>query len=187
MMESSTPKSPKANWPLIALAATAFIPGLGFVLGAIALTWAMATSRSKARLAGILAVAGILVNAGLAVFAYQMMTGDPRVQEIRRRITADQLVEVVDALEEYRRKHGQYPARLGSLIAIPNPLHPLNIYDQSAGISVPMPTYQYLPSGRQDEYDLFAVGADGTAGTEDDIRPELADSVRIRTGFRPPK
>lgn len=185
MLDEQPPKPAKPNWPLVALAATSFIPMLGFLLGAVALTWAMVTSRSKARLAGIIAVVGLLANIGVGIVAYHGMSGDPQVKEIMRTRVGLELGAVVVALEAYHQEQGAYPTRLETLIAVPNLLHPLNIYDPSAGLAIPLPVYQYVRSADGRTYDLFAVGEDETAGTPDDLRPILSDSVRATSGYRP--
>jgi hypothetical protein len=63
-------------------------------------------------------------------------------------------------------------------------LHPLNILDQGASFFAFRP-YHYSLAGDGLSYDLFSVGRDGKPGTADDLRPELPDSLKARSGYRP--
>lgn len=174
----------KASWPLLALAALAFVPGLGFILGAAAVTWGLVTDRPKATLAvGIGAVGAFLNLLGAVVFTFALKD-DPIMRQARDAATQQDLVKVLFALERYRGSRGRYPSDLQELVGRPIQTTFLNIYDQSAGLGVPR-LYQYRRSADSTSYDLFAVGTDGQPGTADDVRPAIPDSLLSQTGYDP--
>lgn len=174
---------PKATWPLMALAVLAFVPGLGFFIGAAALTWGLLSSRPRAKLAAAIAGAGALLNLAGVMVAMFSMRDNPLMKEARQRATRDDLGQLVLALERFRDKRGRYPLGLQELMQ-PVPIGLVNIYDQSSGTFIPR-LYHYRRLADSTGYDVFAVGSDGTAGTPDDIRPQIPDSLLGRVGYRP--
>lgn len=175
--------SGKPNWPLLTLAALSFIPGFGFLIGAAAITWALITSRSRARLALAIAAIGFLGNIVLSVLIYRYAMTDPATAELRRRMVAIELGRVVEAVDAHKAEHGRYPSRLEAIVALPKLRRPVSIFDQSAGISFNPKPFQYIVTPDGEHFGLFAVGADGEPWTEDDILPELTDSVLATTGW----
>lgn len=176
--------SNKSSWPLLTLAALAFVPGLGFILGAAAVTWGLISDRPKARLAIGIGVAGALCNVIGAVVLTMVIQENPAVQSAAGDLTRHDLGLVVTALDRYHESRGRYPATLYELVGYPLRHTLLNIYDQSAGLGIPR-LYQYHCSPDSTSYDIFAVGPDGKPGTSDDIRPTIPDSLRARTGYIP--
>ncbi len=174
---------PKASWPLLALAALAFLPGVGFFLGAAAVTWGLVTSRPRANLAVGLGAAGALLNLTAILVATFVLKDTPALREARETVTEQDLVKVVFALERFREDRGRYPGALQELVS-PIPIGFVNIYDQTAGFGVPR-VYQYRRAVDGSSYDLFSAGSDGEPGTADDLRPALPDSLRSRTGYKP--
>jgi len=172
--------SGKPNWPLLTLAALSFIPGFGFLIGAAAITWALISSRSRARLALIIAATGLAGNIALGVFVYRFAMTDPAMVEARRELVAVQLALVVEGLEAHRAQHGAYPKELTELTASSGIR---NILDVSAGVSASRKPYQYMLMPDGEHYGVFAVGADGEPWTADDIDPKLDDSLQARTGW----
>jgi hypothetical protein len=173
--------SGKPNWPLLTLAGLSFLPGIGFVVGCVAVTWALISSRSRARLALVIAGTGILANVVLSVAVYQYAMNDPDVAAVRRELVGIQLAVLVESLEAHRVEHGAYPEKLTDLARSGTG----GILDVSGGISTSRKPFQYevMPDG--EHYGLFAVGADGEPRTDDDIVPQLDDSVRARSGWVP--
>ena len=186
MTETNHNAKAKPSWPLFVLAGTAFIPILGILLGAIGLTWGLLSSRPHAIRAGIIAGAGAMVNiVALFAIAFFMGAGNSEFTSLAERTIAQQdLVKIVGALEEYRKESGVYPGSLSELQRRPAVLRTLNIFDRTAGVLNPR-VYEYEPSRDGATYDLYSVGADGERGTEDDIRPELPDSLAATAGYRP--
>lgn len=176
---------PKSSWPLLTLAALSFIPGLGFLIAAVALTWALVSKRPRARLAGILAVAGVVVQLILGGAILFWARDRPEFVAAERESTGLDLGKVVAALEDFHAEHHAYPANLRVLLGYPIPLRMVNITDQSGGLSHLGQLYEYhlAPDGKS--YDLFARGPDGKAGTDDDVRPRLTDSLAALSGYRP--
>ncbi len=182
-MTAPAPVNTKPAWPLLALAALAFVPVLGFVLGAIAVTWGLVTERPRARLAVILGASGALLNlVGAAAFSISLGSS-PAGRTAIATVTQQDLVKLVFELERFRGTKGRYPASLRELAqSLSN--HPINIYDSSVGLGLPR-VYTYRVAPDSQSYDLFAVGSDGKAGTADDLRPPIPDSLRSQTGYVP--
>jgi len=173
-------------WPLFVLAAFSFTPVLGFFVGAVGASWALMSSRQGALRAAAIAGTGALLNlVGMIVFGAFFVEANPVTEAALARVTQENLLELVIAIDGHHAEAGGYPASLQKLQRELMPLKIVNIYDQSTGVfSWPRP-YQYTIAPDEGSFDLFAVGPDRKAGTPDDIRPELPDSVRGRTGYRP--
>jgi type II secretion system (T2SS) protein G len=165
----------KPSWPLLVLAGLSFIPGFGILFGGVALTWALLSDRPRRRLAiALSAVGGVLtIVEGVAIAIWS--EDDPATVSLRNEATRRDLAKIVEALEDHRGKEGAYPATLKELVGAPIPRRFLNINDQSAGIFKMRP-YEYHLS-TEGTYELFAVGADGKAGTMDDIQPPARDTL----------
>lgn len=173
-----------SSWPLLLLAVLSFIPGAGFVCGSLAVTWGLLTKRPRAKLAIGIGATGALLQLG--VFVVLLSTKGPDVFQLGglfREMTKQDLITVVQALERYHEQRSEYPETLEELVKTASPFAPVNVSDMSSGFSTE--PYQYLRAADGKSYDLFAVGADGEPGTEDDIRPVLPPSLRDRAGYRP--
>jgi len=179
------PGAAKRSWPLVALAILAFIPGLGFLFGSAAVTWGLLSDRPRARLAIGLGAAGALLQILGSIGLMLWVQDTPSVREMQTTATRTELTRLVLELDAYRAEAGRYPPSLEAFIGYPIPRRFINIYDQSAGIFHQRPyTYRVAADGRT--FNLLAVGRDGLPDTQDDIRPELADSILSRTGYRDP-
>ena len=176
----------KRSWPLLVLAAGAFIPALGLFLGAAAVTWGLVSSRPRAMLAAAIGGAGGLLNLVGAVLFVWRVQGDPVYTATTAAMSGRDIVRLVGALEEYRGANGRYPGELAVFTRFPLSLKLVSVRDNSVGTFTMPREYQYhrAPDGRT--YTLFAVGPDGKPGTSDDIFPSLPDSVAKRSGYRPP-
>jgi hypothetical protein len=175
----------KSSWPLVTLGALSFVPGFGFFIAAVALTWALVSDRPRARLAGILAVAGAVCQLVFGALVLHWYSASPEYAKATQESTRLDLAKVVAALEDFHGEHHAYPANLQLLVGYPLPVRMINITDQSGGLRHLGQLYAYrlAPDGKS--YDLFARGPDGQAGTDDDIRPRLDDSLAEHSGYRP--
>ena len=185
--DPTTTTKPKRSWPLLLVAGCAFIPGLGFLFASVGLTWGLLSDRPRAMLAAVLAGAGGLLNLLGGVVLIWHVQDDPTSLARRASSARRDLARVVAALETYREAHGQYPQSLVVFTQLPLSLKLVNVSDISTpGFPIPrLYTYRRSEDGRW--YDVYGVGADGRPGTEDDVRPELPDSVARRSGYRPPR
>lgn len=178
--------SAKPSWPLFTVAALAFLPLLGIVFGAIGLTWGLVSSRPRAMRAALIAGGGAMINlVGIFIAAWYISTehGDVYDQVAVTRTQQDLLV-LVRAIESYREEHDAYPPSLTALQRRPAALRTINIFDPMSGLLEPR-VYAYSLARDGRTYDLFSSGADGEAGTPDDVRPVLPDSLASRAGYRP--
>jgi Type II secretion system (T2SS), protein G len=182
----------KSAWPLFILAAGAFWPRYGFVIGALAESWALVSSRPHAMLAAGIAAAGALLNLGACFIKMAQYQRSPGYATAAVAATSEDLAKLVPELEGYQAREGHYPSDLPSLLGNPfgNPLHwrAVNIYDHSGSwlsqiIQQRVYEYHLAPGG--DSYDLVSAGPDGVAGTPDDIRPALSDSMRAHSNYEP--
>src|ERR1051326_5742947 len=88
-MEPRPAPSNTRSWPLLALGACAFIPGVGLLFAAAAVTWGLVSDRPRARWGVILGGAGALLNlAGGAVlvarFQHAPVVERSRIEMTRR-------------------------------------------------------------------------------------------------------
>jgi hypothetical protein len=182
-MTAPAPK-PKRAWPLLLLAGLGFVPLFGVFFGAGALTWGLLSDRPRAKLGAILGGSGALLNIVGAMLVGVLVQRSPDMDRARAMLARRELGQLVVELEHYRAQHGHYPATLQILVGTPIPHLFINTLDHTDGV-FRMQLYQYRLAPDGDSYDLFAVGPDGVPGTADDVRPELPDSVRGHTGYRP--
>ena len=168
---------------MLTLAALSFIPGFGLFFAAAALSWALVSNRPRAKLAGILAVTGAGLQLGLGAFTLIRTKDNPEMVQAQRLVISQDLAKVVGALEDYHAENNAYPATLKQLLGYPIPTRFVNIMDQSAGFFGGEYSYARATDGAS--YDLYAKGPDGKAGTDDDIRPRLSDSLAAHSGYRP--
>ena len=185
---SEPPGAPaKSSVPLYVLAGMSFIPILGILLGAIGLTWGLLSSRPKAIRAGIIAGGGAMLNVVvLMALAFYLARGDGGdiFDQAVQVATQQDLLKLVNEIEAYREANDAYPPSLTALQRRPALLRTINIYDQAAGVLTPR-VYSYDLARDGNSYDLYSIGVDGEAGTPDDIRPVLPDSLAARAGYRP--
>jgi hypothetical protein len=176
----------KRSWPLLVLAAGAFIPALGLFLGAAAVTWGLVSSRPRAMLAAAIGGAGGLLNLVGGMLIVWRMQDNPTYAAANAVSASRDLARLVGALEEYRDANERYPGELAVFTRLPLSLKLVNVNDNSVGAFKMPRAYQYQPASDGRSYTLFAVGPDGKPGTDDDVFPTLPDSVARRSGYRPP-
>ena len=174
----------QASWPLLVVAACSFLPGLGFFFAAGAVSWALLSSRPRRRLALALGVGGAVFNIVGSLFLVAAFSGSPDVQHAQAELTRRQLTSLVAAIDDYRRRHGAFPADLRALQRAAIPFRVIPINDQSRGLLHLGRLYVYRVAADGESYDLFSAGVDGIPGSADDIRPDLPDSVAARSGYR---
>jgi hypothetical protein len=177
---------PKPSWPLIFAACLSFIPGLGIFFGSIAVTWALLSSRPRAILAAGIGAFGALAQLiGVLVWISFFQKSDPVYTRSIVQQTRENLVQVVVAVDDFRTREGSYPATLTQLQQSALSRRFMNIYDVAGGMfRLPRP-FEYHVAADGDSFDVFSAGPDRKPGTDDDIRPELPDSIRQRSGYRP--
>jgi hypothetical protein len=177
----------KPAWPLLTLAVLSFVPGFGFFLGSIAVSWGLLSERPRAKLAVGIGAAGALVHlVAFGVFLATSNQRSPLFQRAFAEMTRQDLGGLVLALEAYHRRESAYPPTLLELQRKLGLRRPVNILDHSGGLSLDAAPYRYRLAADGASYDLFAVGPDGRPDTADDIRPVLPDSLQQSSGFRPP-
>jgi hypothetical protein len=176
----------KSATPIYVLAGMSYIPLFGIILGAAGLTWGLLSSRPRAIRAGLIAGGGFLLNiVGIGVLTAFLATDEGSIYDQARELAAQQdLLTLVREIEEYRDANDEYPASLTALQKRPAMLRTINIYDRTAGVLTPR-VYVYERARDGSSYDLYSRGVDGEAGTPDDIRPALPDSVAARAGYQP--
>jgi len=136
--------------------------------------------------AAVLAGVGGVLNLFVWLVLFWQVQDDPASLTQRASSARRDLAKVVAALESYREAHGHYPQSLAVFTQLPLSLKLVNVSDVSTTRGFPFPrlyTYRRSEDGRW--YDVYGVGADGRPGTDDDVRPELPDSVARRSGYRP--
>jgi hypothetical protein len=176
---------PRRAWPLFLLAAGAFLPGFGLVFAAVALAWGLLSDHQRALWAAGFAALGGMLNMAAAVVVLWRLHGTASFDAALRTSVEQDLVKVVGALEGYRAEWHEYPRDLSLLGQGALSLGEVNLTDRSSGLFTARHNYQYVRSPDGQTYDVFGVGRDRRAGTSDDVRPVLPDSVARRSGYRP--
>lgn len=173
---------PRASWPLLTVAGLAFIPFVGLVFGAIAVTWGLLSKRPRKKLAIILGAVGAALTIVESAAVVYVATSDPAFAEARIEMARTELVVITGALENHKARHGAYPRQLADL-ARDNRF--LSVIDRSAKLLSTQPyQYEVLPDGG---YRLFAVGPDGQPNTMDDIHvPVFAPADSLGDSAPPP-
>jgi hypothetical protein len=176
----------KRPWPLFLLAWLSLVPILGFFFGSLAAGWGLVSSRPRALVAAGIGAGGAILNlvALLALMALSLRDR-PEFAAAKQVATRQSLIQVVEALEAYHSRVGSYPPSLTALTQQTGFRRPVNAFDPSAGFFPPrLFEYRLAPDGQS--YVLFSAGPDKRPGTEDDMVPELPDSLRERAGLRIP-
>jgi hypothetical protein len=176
---------PRRVWPLFLIAAGAFIPGFGLLFAALAVTWGLLADHPRALWAAGLAALGGLLNMVAAGVVLWRLHGTAEFDAAIRRSVEQDLVNVVEALEGYHTEWHEYPRELSLLGQGALSLKAVNLTDRSGGLFTARRNYQYVRSADGRTYDVFGVGSDRRAGTADDVRPILPDSLTGRIGYRP--
>jgi hypothetical protein len=172
--------------PLFVVAVLSFVPVFGIFFGAAGATWGMVSSRRRAMRAAMLSLGGAFVNiVGLILISFLSPGNKTASNKVDRAIAQREMLRIVVALDQYHAEKHAYPASLPALKESLGILHPLNLLDHSSG-AFHFRNYQYVVAPDGESYDLFGAGADDKSGTADDQRPVLPDSLKSRSGFRPP-
>jgi uncharacterized RDD family membrane protein YckC len=169
----------KRSWPLLLLAACAFLPGIGLFFAAAAVTWGLVSDRPRARLAVGLGGAGGLLNLIGSVLLVWSISDNPRFAASNAASAKRDLTKLVAAIEDYRKTEGVYPPDLTVFTRLPLSLKLVNVQDFSAGVFHRPRMYQYRRSSDGRAYDVYGVGMDGKPGTGDDVRLNLPDSTGV--------
>jgi hypothetical protein len=172
------------SWPLLLLGVAAFIPGVGFVCGAAAVTWGLLSDRPRARLGVALGATGAGLQLLMGLGFVLWLQNSSRMREAQAAKAATDLVHLVAELDAYKAQTGAFPSSLYALGGYPVPDRLISIHDPTAGLFRPQP-YIYRLSQSGMTFDILAVGPDGLPDTPDDIRPVLPDSLRTASGYRP--
>jgi hypothetical protein len=185
-VSEAVPRAPKRAWPLFLVAALSFVPFLGIVFGGAGATWGLVSSRPRAIRAALIAMTGALLNIVAILLLGMGVGGKPGAAlQARRDLTQTELLVVVVALEDYHTAEHAYPPSLQVLQRRMLPRRIVPTMDLSAGPLHLPHEYRYVVAPDGESYDLYAAGPDNVAGTADDIRPLLPDSIRVRSGYRP--
>jgi hypothetical protein len=167
----------RRSWPLLLLAAGAFLPGLGLFFAAAAVTWGLVSDRPRARLAVVLGGAGGLLNLIGGVLIVWSIKDNPAFAASNAASAKRDLTRLAAAIETYRKTEGVYPPDLTVFTRLPLSLKLVNVQDFSAGVLHGPRMYQYQRSSDGRAYDVYGVGTDGKPGTGDDVRPAPPDST----------
>ena len=116
----------------------------------------------------------VIIIAILAAMVVPRLTG--RTEEARRKRAAVDLASLESAIDLYELDTGRLPSQLGDLFTAPGDLaagswHGPYLKKRTKPIDPWNHEYVYRRPGEHnpEDYDLFSPGADGRAGTDDDI------------------
>lgn len=118
----------------------------------------------------VIAILGMIV--GMVVPNVMGSSDEAKIQA-----TAIEIRNLESVMDMYKLKAGQYPTTeqgLEALVTIPE-IEPIPRNYPEAGFIKRLPVdkwnneYQLVSPGEMGQYDLFSMGPDGLAGTEDDI------------------
>jgi len=170
----STAEKQKHGVSFYILAGVSFIPLVGIFAGLACIIGAVRGQKSNSKLIGGLGFAGIMVSVVLfGNLAYHMFTNFDSKQFEPQSIK--NLSLLVNHIEKYKSKNGQYPLTLEALRE--NLAH--DEFITSFDVSLPIQTsgekldFHYELINRGQNYLLFGIGQDTLAFTNDDIFPDV--------------
>jgi hypothetical protein len=177
-------KDRAVGWVGYVLAISSFLPYVGLVGGTIASYYGWTRRKSGGWRIIILASAGSLISS-LGSFNSDEFKAIPgfgrqnRVQMVRE--TEKRLNVLVQSLESYRTRNGEYPESLDRLVEGTEE----EIETKDPMLRGKEELYYELDSSGK-TYFLLSLGPDGLAGTEDDVNPSLPEDELSETGWRTP-
>jgi hypothetical protein len=158
-----------------------FIPGIGFIFGAIAITWGLVTNKAggkKLAKLGALGIGfGILLYGALFYFGFMQRGGV--YDDLRARLAQTNLTQLVQSIEFYKLQNGQYPEDLDILRESLPKESLVFIYDSTQvgfGSELQLFYYELIDT---EEYYLLGIGSDNTPFTQDDILPAIENTAGI--------
>jgi hypothetical protein len=167
------------------LAALAFIPGLGILLGLPSIGWGLLLGARGGRKVVAIAAAGVTLNVlGYAALFYVGVAKKGLFANLESQMAHQDLRKAVLEIEFWRVQHGAYPDSLAQLIPNAADARLAPLYDHSVpprGGKAPYFFYQRTPEGTH--YWLRGRGPDEQPFTADDILPQLPDPERAKTGL----
>ena len=179
------PKKPLGRLPFV-LAALAFIPSLGVLLGIPSIVWGfIERSRGGLKVAAIAATGVALNIIGYSILFYVGFVKKGGFGEARRGLAVMQLRQAVLEVEYWHTQNGHYPDSLAQLASKADSGRTLSLLDPTMmtfGRKGPAFFFYQLASDKS-HYWLRSVGPDGQPFTADDILPSLPDSERTKTGL----
>lgn len=158
-----------------------FIPGIGFIFGAIAITWGLVTSKAGGKKLAKVGACGIGFGVLLygALFYFGFMQRGGVYDDLRIELAQSNLTQLVQSIEFYKVQNGRYPEDLDALKESLPENSFVFIYDATqAGFGGEPQLYYYDPFN-EEEYYLLGVGLDGVPFTSDDILPAIDNSAGI--------
>lgn len=173
-MNNKTDKKPPYLIGLLCL-----IPLVGFFVGiALVLNGIFKYKDKKLVIIGAL---GVALTLGVYSFLFYDIKYGKGAGEGFAELSQMEINTLVNNIEFYKLKEGQYPDSLKQLLKI----------DSSVAIKDPLLTrkmnknintiFTYRKIG--DQYSLYSVGVDGIDGTKDDIYPVISDTGSFKYGF----
>lgn len=167
------------------LGGLSFIPGLGLVFGASAITWGLVTRKKGGGRVACIGAAGIgftvVVYAALFYFGFMQRGGV--YDDLRQRMAQSTIDSVVPVVEMYKLQTGHYPESMAALKESLPKDSTVMLFDPSTMHLGQVPAYFFYERVDEDHYYLRGVGADGVPFTDDDIVPRVAVTAGSRIGL----
>ena len=153
------------------IGALSFLPGIGVMLGIIAIIWGLETKKKGGKIVASLGIAGNLLTL-LTIVALSQIGKEESRKETIRVITAAKLEDLIGILEEVKLNDGKYPMSLQDLVTENPSISLEDIEDNTQFRYGEKPKFFYYENLSPDHYYLLGVGDDGIPFTEDDMIPK---------------
>jgi hypothetical protein len=167
------------------LAGLSFIPALGVVFGASAVTWGLVTKKKGGRRVACIGVAGIaftvIMYAALFYFGFVQRGGV--YDDLRSRLAQTTINSVVPVIEMYKLQSGHYPDSMAALKDSLPKDSPVMLFDPSTMHLGQAPSEFFYQRAGEDHYYLRGLGPDGLPFTADDIVPQVPVPAGSKIGL----
>ena len=160
--------------PVYLVGLMCFVPGFGVVIAIVLIV--LGISQYKDPIVITIGILGIAWTVGFFKYTMDQAQNTPEFKKAMAMASTMQLNGLVKEIEFYKLQKGAYPDSLGTLSSKDNTVFtddPIQSFKNSGRQS----EFNYKKIGKK--YLLFSSGADGIAGTEDDLYPTLTDTAKL--------
>ncbi len=167
------------------LGGLSFIPAIGVVFGACAITWGLVTRKAGGRRVAWIGAAGIgctvLVYGALFYFGFMQRGGV--YDDLRSKMAQSTINSVVPVIEMYKLQSDSYPESMAALQGSLPKDSTVMLFDPSTMRLGQVPAYFFYQRVGPDHYYLRGLGPDGVPFTADDIVPQISIANGSKIGL----
>ena len=167
------------------LGGLSFIPAIGVVFGASAITWGLVTRKRGGRRLACIGAAGIACTVVVygALFYFGFMQRGGVYDDLRLKMAQSTIASVVPVIEMYKLQTGHYPESMAALKDSLPKDSMVMLFDPSTMHMGQVPGYFFYQRVGEDHYYLRGLGPDGVPFTADDIVPQVPVAPGSKIGL----